>query len=79
MMAALIDGSDIAAASGEVHTPTSIRSPKQLGDVALKVHVARIFFNCFRCFGGMLQVFHMDFAKVDLDVAYVAMPRHACV
>jgi hypothetical protein len=26
----------------------------------------------------MLQVFHTYVAKVDLDVAYVAMPIHAC-
>ena len=25
----------------------------------------------------MLQVFHLDVAKVDLDVAYVAMDIHA--
>jgi hypothetical protein len=37
--------------------------------VLLKAHVARI---CFRCFRGMLQVFQMDVAKVDQDIAYVA-------
>jgi hypothetical protein len=42
---------------------------QQQGDVALKVHVARV---CFKCFIGMLQVFHMDIAKVDWDLAYVA-------
>ena len=26
----------------------------------------------------MLQVFHVDGAKVDLDVAYVAMVVHVC-
>jgi hypothetical protein len=26
----------------------------------------------------MLQVFHLNVAKVDLDVAYVAMTIHAC-
>jgi hypothetical protein len=26
----------------------------------------------------MLQVFHMDVAKVDPDVAYVAMTIHVC-
>jgi hypothetical protein len=26
----------------------------------------------------MLQLFHMDVAKVDRDVAYVAMVVHAC-
>jgi hypothetical protein len=27
----------------------------------------------------MLQVFHMDVAKVDLDVAHVAMAMHICL
>jgi len=26
----------------------------------------------------MLQIFYLDVAKVDLDVAYVAMPIHIC-
>jgi len=33
----------------------------------LKAHVASV------CFRGMLQVFHMDVAKLDRDVTYVAM------
>jgi hypothetical protein len=37
---------------------TSLDSSKQRVDVALKsAHVASI---CFKCFRGMLQVFHMD-------------------
>jgi hypothetical protein len=28
---------------------------------------------CFKCFGGMLQVFYIDVAKVDWDVAHVAI------
>jgi hypothetical protein len=43
--------------------------PKQQEDVALKAHVANV---CFKCFRGMLQMFHMDVAKVDRDVAYAA-------
>jgi hypothetical protein len=42
---------------------------KQQGDVVLKVHVAIV---CFKYFIGTLQVFHMDVAKVDWDLAYVA-------
>jgi hypothetical protein len=34
--------------------------------------------NVFRCFRLILQVFHLDIAKVDIDVAYVAMVVHAC-
>ena len=51
------------------HRQSSI-SPKQQRDVALKAHVASVHFKCFR---GMLQVFHTDVAKVDRDVAVVAM------
>jgi hypothetical protein len=31
-----------------------------------------------KCFRDMLQVFQMDVAKVDRDVAYVAMVIHVC-
>ena len=61
-----------AAVSGELHMPTSFHSPKQQGDVVLKVHVASVCFKCFRCFIWMLQVFYLDVAKVDRDVAHVA-------
>ena len=37
------------------------------------MHVANVHFKCFRCFRGMLQLFHKDVVKVDRDVAYVAM------
>jgi hypothetical protein len=35
-------------------------------------------FKRLRCLRGMLQVFHMDIAKVDRDIAYVAMAIHVC-
>jgi hypothetical protein len=41
----------------------------------LKVHDSSV---CFKCFKGVLQVFHVDVAKVDRDVAYVAMVVHVC-
>jgi hypothetical protein len=44
----------------------------------LHTHVSSVCFKCFTCFRLMLQVFHLDVAKVDLDVAYVAMTIHAC-
>jgi len=34
--------------------------------------------KCFRCFVGMFQVFHGNIAKVDRDVAYIAMIVHIC-
>ena len=45
---------------------------------ALKLHVASVCFKCFKCFRGMLQVSRTDVAKVDLDVAHVAMVVHVC-
>ena len=39
-------------------------------------HVARVYFKCFRCFGGMLQVLYIDVAKVDRDVAHVVIAIH---
>ena len=42
----------------------------------LKAHVARICFKCFRCFRGMLQVLHINVAKVNRDVAHVIMAIH---
>jgi len=46
--------------------------------IALKAHVASLCFKCFRCFRGMLQVFYIDVAKIDRDVAHVAMTIHVC-
>jgi hypothetical protein len=40
--------------------------------------VASACCKCFRYFICMLQVFHVDVAKVDRDVAYVAMVIHVC-
>ena len=42
------------------------------------IHMFQACFKCFKCFRLMLQVFHLNVAKVDLDVAYVAMTIHAC-
>jgi hypothetical protein len=35
-------------------------------------YVSSVYFKIF-------QVFHLDVAKIDLDVAYVVMSIHACV
>ena len=35
-------------------------------------------FKYFRCFRLVLQVFHLDVAKIDLDIAYVVMTKYAC-
>ena len=52
----------------------SLHSSKQQGDIALE----SVYFKCFRCFKGVLQVFHIDVAKVDRDIAHVAMAIHIC-
>jgi hypothetical protein len=44
----------------------------------LKAHVTSVCFKCFRCFRGMLQLFQMNFTKVDRNVVYVAMAVHVC-
>jgi hypothetical protein len=49
----------------ELHTPTMIYSPQQQGDVALKLHVASVYFKRFNYFRGMLQLFYIDVAKVN--------------
>jgi hypothetical protein len=56
----------------------SLKSSEQQVDVALKTYVANICFKRFRCFRGMLQVFHKNIVKVDQDIAYVAMVVHIC-
>jgi hypothetical protein len=38
-------------------------------------YVANIYFKCFR---NMLQVFHLDVAKLDRDVTHVAMATYIC-
>ena len=47
-------------------------------DVAYVTMTLYTCFKSFTCFRLMLQVFHLDIAKVDLDVAYVVMTIHAC-
>ena len=42
------------------------------------MHVLNACTKCFRCFIRMLQAFYLNVAKLDLDVAYVAMTIHAC-
>jgi hypothetical protein len=42
------------------------------------MHVVVACFKCFRCFIYILQVSHMDVAKVDQDIVYVAMVVHRC-
>jgi hypothetical protein len=43
------------------------------------IHIASLWFKCFSYFRWcMLQVFYTDVAKVDRDIAYVAMVIHVC-
>ena len=64
-----------AAASGELHMATSLHSSSSKEMFVLKLYVANV---CFKCFRGILQVFHTDVAKVDQDIAHVAMVVHVC-
>ena len=48
------------------------RCCKSRSRCCIYMHVASICFKCFRCFICILQVFHLDVAKVDIDVAYVS-------
>ena len=45
----------------------------------LKPYVANACFKDFRCFKDMLQVFHMDVAKVDRDVVSVSELCRNCL
>ena len=42
------------------------------------MHVASVYFKYFKFFRGMFQVFHTDVAKIDRDVAHVAIVVHIC-
>jgi hypothetical protein len=58
---------------------TNLHSSKQQQvHVALKAHVASICFKYFRCFRCMFQEFHLNVAKVHLDVVYVAIAIYTC-
>jgi hypothetical protein len=46
--------------------------------LSIYTYVSSICFECSKYFRLMLQVFHLNVAKVDLDVAYVVMAIHAC-
>jgi hypothetical protein len=59
-----------ATTFGELYTlPLFSRIARRCCAALMKPHVADVCFNSFR---GMLQVLHMDVAKVDRDVAHVA-------
>jgi hypothetical protein len=45
----------------------------QDADVVMAIHVCFKYSKCFICSRRMLQVFYLDIAKVDLDVAYTCM------
>jgi hypothetical protein len=38
----------------------------------------KCMFQLFICFRRMLQVFHLDVAKVYIDVAYICMVASVC-
>ena len=42
------------------------------------MYVSSVCSICFNCFIRILQVFHLDVAKVDQNVAYAAMVVYLC-
>ena len=52
--------------------------PQQGGDVALKAYITNVRFKSYRYFRDKLQVFHMDVATVDRDIAYVSSASEVC-
>jgi hypothetical protein len=60
----------LATAGIELHSRQGSILPSSKKMFAPKLHVASIYFKCFR---GMLQVFYINVTKVDLEVARVAM------
>jgi hypothetical protein len=69
---------DLRALRGIKLHKDELHSSKQQGAIALKAHVVSVCFEYFSCFIDMLQRFRMNVAKVDRDVAYVAMVVHLC-
>jgi len=45
----------------------------------LYTYVSSVCSDCFICFRHMLQVFHLDVAKVDLDAVYICMVASVCL
>jgi hypothetical protein len=75
----LVDGGDDTAASSELYTPGSLHfaSSKEMLR-CVETHVASVCLKCFGCFRDMLQLCQMNVAKIDQNVAYVAMVVHVC-
>ena len=72
-----VEGGDGAATSGELHAPASLHfaSSKEMLRCVENACCKRMF-QAFGCFRGTLQLFQMNVAKVDQNVAYVAMVVH---
>jgi hypothetical protein len=68
-----LDAPPLTSALSSSCTTTSSIHPS-----SMKAHIASICFKCFKCFRDMLHVFQMDVAKIDWDVAYVAMVVQVC-
>jgi hypothetical protein len=66
-----LDAPPLTSAPSSSSIMTNSIDPNR-GDIVLKTHVPSI------CFRDILQVFQMDVAKVDRDVAYVAIVVQVC-
>jgi hypothetical protein len=72
----LLHRSDELRATGELHIATSLHS-QATRRCCTKSAYCKYMFQVL-CFRGMLQVFRIGVAKVDHDVAHVAMAIHVC-
>jgi hypothetical protein len=78
----------LGAAGGELCRPRALqrlwrravprRKMLRSEDVRFDTYVASECLTCFSCFEKMLQVFHDDVAKVDLDVVMLHVSRARC-
>jgi hypothetical protein len=66
----------LSPANSKCRRASILLSSKEM--FALKLHVASVYFKCFKCLRNMLQVFYTDTTKVDRDVTHVAMVVHVC-
>jgi hypothetical protein len=81
-------GGVLGAAGGELCRPRALqrlwrravprRKMLRSEDVRFDTYVASECLTCFSCFEKMLQVFHDDVAKVDLDVVMLHVSRARC-
>jgi hypothetical protein len=80
MLVALAGGGARALASARCQWCLCTAAHRRLESTSTDLpHVVNVYFKCFRCFIGMLQLSHTNIVKVDRDIAYVAVVVHVCL